>query len=149
MCAGVGKSGSPAPKPMTFSPAAFIDLALASTASVAEGWMAESRFDARFTVDHVTDPAVAGPRGPCRSACGRRVVAPGQSFDGSTRHAGEVSATAADIIIPDDLLPADGRFCCGPAKVRHEQVDAVVAGRDTILGTSHRKPTVKNLVGDV
>lgn len=54
-----------------------------------------------------------------------------------------------DIVIPTDLLPNDGRFCCGPSKVRHAQVDAIVAGRDSILGTSHRKPTVKNLVGDV
>lgn len=54
-----------------------------------------------------------------------------------------------DIVIPADLLPNDGRFCCGPSKVRHEQVQAIVAGRDSILGTSHRKPKVKNLVGDV
>ena len=55
----------------------------------------------------------------------------------------------APIIIPDDLLPTDGRFCCGPSKVRQAQVDAVVAARDTILGTSHRKPPVKNLVGAI
>jgi phosphoserine aminotransferase len=60
-----------------------------------------------------------------------------------------VSTTAADIVIPTDLLPADGRFCCGPSKVRHEQVDAIVAGRESLLGTSHRKPPVKNLVGSV
>ncbi|NOX28565.1 MAG: phosphoserine transaminase [Actinobacteria bacterium] len=55
----------------------------------------------------------------------------------------------AKITIPAELLPADGRFGCGPSKVRHEQVDAVVAARDTVLGTSHRKPAVKGLVGDV
>ena len=60
-----------------------------------------------------------------------------------------MSETAAEIIIPNDLLPADGRFGCGPSKVRHAQVDAIVAARDTILGTSHRKPPVKNLVGAV
>jgi phosphoserine aminotransferase len=64
-------------------------------------------------------------------------------------HAGGVSSDPATITIPTDLLPADGRFGCGPSKVRHEQVDAVVAARDTVLGTSHRKPAVKNLVGDV
>ena len=53
------------------------------------------------------------------------------------------------ITIPVDLLPVDGRFCCGPSKVRRDQIDAVVAARDTLLGTSHRKPPVKNLVGDV
>ncbi|MEP4649947.1 MAG: phosphoserine transaminase [Ilumatobacter sp.] len=60
-----------------------------------------------------------------------------------------MSATPDQITIPTDLLPADGRFCCGPSKVRHEQVDAIVAARDTLLGTSHRKPPVKNLVGAV
>jgi phosphoserine aminotransferase len=60
-----------------------------------------------------------------------------------------VSATPDQITIPADLLPDDGRFCCGPSKVRHEQVDAIVAARDTLLGTSHRKPPVKNLVGAV
>jgi len=60
-----------------------------------------------------------------------------------------VSTDPGNIVIPTDLLPADGRFGCGPSKVRHEQVDAVVAARDTPLGTSHRKPAVKNLVGDV
>ena len=63
-----------------------------------------------------------------------------------SQHAWPVSA---DITIPAELLPADGRFCCGPSKVRHAQVDAIVAARDTLLGTSHRKPPVKNLVGAV
>ena len=60
-----------------------------------------------------------------------------------------VSATPTDIAIPADLLPADGRFGCGPSKVRSEQVEALVAAQHTILGTSHRKPAVKNLVGSV
>jgi hypothetical protein len=34
----------------------------------------------------------------------------------------------ADITIPQNLLPRDGRFGCGPSKVRPEQV-AAVAGR--------------------
>jgi len=57
--------------------------------------------------------------------------------------------TPADITIPADLLPRDGRFGCGPSKVRPEQVDALVAAGATVLGTSHRKPAVKNLVGSV
>src|SRR5689334_22068823 len=46
---GVGKSGSPAPKPMTFSPAALSALALASTASVADSSMAAIRAEMRPT----------------------------------------------------------------------------------------------------
>jgi phosphoserine aminotransferase len=53
------------------------------------------------------------------------------------------------IRIPDSILPVDGRFGCGPSKVRGEQIDAIVAGATTIMGTSHRKPQVKALVGSV
>ena len=54
--------------------------------------------------------------------------------------------SASPIIIPTDLLPADGRFGCGPSKVRPEAVAALTeAGRD-YLGTSHRQDTVKYMV---
>jgi phosphoserine aminotransferase len=53
------------------------------------------------------------------------------------------------LTIPADLLPADGRFGCGPSKVRAEQVAALVEAGPTLLGTSHRQAPVKNLVGDV
>lgn len=53
------------------------------------------------------------------------------------------------IQIPRELLPLDGRFGCGPSKVSEAQLDHLVrAGRD-ILGTSHRKAPVKNLVGRI
>ena len=54
----------------------------------------------------------------------------------------------ADIVIPRDLLPLDGRFGCGPSKVRSAQMDALAAARD-VLGTSHRQAPVKNLVASV
>ncbi len=50
--------------------------------------------------------------------------------------------------IPSDLLPSDGRFGCGPSKVRPEQIEHVRAGAH-LLGTSHRQAPVKNLVGRV
>lgn len=53
------------------------------------------------------------------------------------------------IEIPRNLLPADGRFGCGPSKVRTEQLDALLAAGPTLLGTSHRQAPVKNLVGSV
>jgi phosphoserine aminotransferase len=52
-----------------------------------------------------------------------------------------------DITIPPALLPADGRFGCGPSKVRPEAVDALAAVSRTFLGTSHRQATVKDMVG--
>ncbi len=51
--------------------------------------------------------------------------------------------------LPADLIPADGRFGCGPSKVRPEQLQAIVDGGRDIIGTSHRQPAVKNLVGSV
>ncbi|MDX2399576.1 phosphoserine transaminase [Microbacterium algeriense] len=53
------------------------------------------------------------------------------------------------IEIPRDLLPADGRFGCGPSKVRPAQLEALVSSGASILGTSHRQAPVKNLVGSV
>jgi hypothetical protein len=45
MYSGVGKSGSPAPKPITGFPTAFNALALLSTANVADSAIAAIRFD--------------------------------------------------------------------------------------------------------
>ncbi|GAB3601276.1 phosphoserine transaminase [Microbacterium tumbae] len=53
------------------------------------------------------------------------------------------------IEIPRDLLPDDGRFGCGPSKVRPAQLEALIASGSSILGTSHRQAPVKNLVGSV
>ncbi len=52
----------------------------------------------------------------------------------------------SDIRIPADLLPRDGRFGCGPSKVRPEAVEALRAAGTTLLGTSHRQAPVKSLV---
>lgn len=51
--------------------------------------------------------------------------------------------------LPRDLLPADGRFGCGPSKIRGAQLEALVTRGATLLGTSHRQAPVKNLVGSV
>ena len=55
----------------------------------------------------------------------------------------------SSIRLPADLLPRDGRFGCGPSKVRDEQVAALAAAGRTILGTSHRQAPVKKLVGAI
>ena len=51
--------------------------------------------------------------------------------------------------IPTALLPADGRFGCGPSRVRDAQIEALVAVSRSVLGTSHRQRPVKALVGSV
>ena len=53
------------------------------------------------------------------------------------------------LTIPSSLLPADGRFGCGPSKVRPDQLAHLVSAGTNILGTSHRQAPVKDLVGRV
>src|SRR5438876_2141621 len=50
------------------------------------------------------------------------------------------------IRIPLDLRPADGRFGCGPSKVRPAAVSALAGVATTYLGTSHRQKTVRDQV---
>jgi len=57
--------------------------------------------------------------------------------------------TPSDIHIPKTLMPSDGRFGCGPSKVRPEAVAALAAAAPGYLGTSHRREGVRSLVGRV
>jgi phosphoserine aminotransferase len=57
--------------------------------------------------------------------------------------------TTPAITIPADLLPADGRFGCGPSKVRPEQLAALAATGSSVMGTSHRQKPVKDVVARV
>jgi phosphoserine aminotransferase len=50
--------------------------------------------------------------------------------------------------IPAELKPADGRFGCGPSKVRPEAL-ARLSERAGIMGTSHRQAPVRDVVRDV
>lgn len=52
------------------------------------------------------------------------------------------------ITIPEELLPADGRFGSGPTKVRPEALD-YLAMRGDVMGTSHRQAPVRDLVAAV
>ncbi len=56
-------------------------------------------------------------------------------------------ATTPDLRIPTGLLPRDGRFGCGPSKVRPEALAALAATGNSFLGTSHRQEPVKREVG--
>jgi phosphoserine aminotransferase len=55
-------------------------------------------------------------------------------------------STTSQLRIPDDLKPADGRFGCGPSKVRPEQLEHLLANATSIMGTSHRQAPVKDVV---
>ena len=56
------------------------------------------------------------------------------------------ASTSTDLQIPADLKPADGRFGCGPSKVRPEQLAALAGPGAAFMGTSHRQKPVKSLV---
>ncbi|SFS56206.1 phosphoserine transaminase [Saccharopolyspora flava] len=51
--------------------------------------------------------------------------------------------------LPDELQPSDGRFGCGPSKVRPEQLARLANEGAAVMGTSHRQKPVKSLVGRV
>jgi phosphoserine aminotransferase len=53
------------------------------------------------------------------------------------------------ITIPAELLPADGRFGCGPSKVRPEALQALATEGGRVMGTSHRQAPVKGLVRQI
>jgi len=56
---------------------------------------------------------------------------------------------ATTVQIPDDLKPADGRFGCGPSKVRPEQLQSLATKGAEVMGTSHRQKPVKQVVARV
>lgn len=56
---------------------------------------------------------------------------------------------SADITIPANLKPRDGRFGCGPSKIRSEALSVLAGSGASILGTSHRQAPVKNVVARV
>jgi len=56
--------------------------------------------------------------------------------------------TSTSVQIPAELKPADGRFGCGPSKVRPDAL-AALAERADLMGTSHRQAPVRDLVGRI
>ena len=53
------------------------------------------------------------------------------------------------LTIPDELKPADGRFGCGPSKVRPEALARLASEGAAVMGTSHRQKPVKAIVGRI
>jgi phosphoserine aminotransferase len=60
-----------------------------------------------------------------------------------------VTDATEKIEIPAGLLPADGRFGAGPSKVRPESLARLVNTGGSYLGTSHRRPGVRSVVGQI
>ncbi|MGC1512099.1 MAG: phosphoserine transaminase [Acidimicrobiales bacterium] len=72
-----------------------------------------------------------------------------RSFDDSLAIVARVSIDTPAVRIPADLLPGDGRFGCGPSKIRPEALAALAHAGDTWMGTSHRQAPVKRVVASV
>ena len=120
MWSGVGKSGSPAPKPIDVLALGLQRLGLGVDGQRGRlGDRRDSRAETRRS-DHVTQDN------------------PFRSGEGHGCHAGTVTASRPPLAFASrsDLLPADGRFGCGPSKVRPEQLDAWSQPARTVLGTS-------------
>ena len=60
-----------------------------------------------------------------------------------------MTTTPTTLDIPRSMLPSDGRFGCGPSKIRPEQAMALARANSNLLGSSHRQAPVKDLVGTV
>lgn len=54
-----------------------------------------------------------------------------------------------EIRIPSQILPKDGRFGCGPSKLRPEQLAAFGTSGSKLMGTSHRQKPIKDMVAEV
>jgi phosphoserine aminotransferase len=57
--------------------------------------------------------------------------------------------TSTALEIPQSLKPSDGRFGCGPSKVRPAQLALLAGDAAALMGTSHRQQPVKGLVARV
>jgi len=55
-------------------------------------------------------------------------------------------AEVSSLVLPPELLPSDGRFGCGPSKVRPAALAALAGSGSSVLGTSHLQAPVKTLV---
>ncbi len=59
------------------------------------------------------------------------------------------AAAETHLVIPEQLKPADGRFGCGPSKVRNEALQRLATDGASLMGTSHRQKPVRSLVGEL
>ncbi|MFI4985464.1 MAG: phosphoserine transaminase [Solirubrobacterales bacterium] len=51
--------------------------------------------------------------------------------------------------LPAECKPADGRFGCGPSKIRPEAIADLAREGAAVMGTSHRQKPVKAMVGEI
>lgn len=54
-----------------------------------------------------------------------------------------------EIQIPSSILPKDGRFGCGPSRIRETQLTNFASAGAKLMGTSHRQQPIKSMVGRI
>ncbi len=59
------------------------------------------------------------------------------------------AAAATQLVLPEQMKPGDGRFGCGPSKVRPQALAALASDGAAVMGTSHRQKPVKAIVGEI
>ncbi|HEY7933235.1 MAG TPA: phosphoserine transaminase [Solirubrobacteraceae bacterium] len=59
------------------------------------------------------------------------------------------STQETELRIPEQLKPSDGRFGCGPSKVRPQALSNLSGAGAAVMGTSHRQAPVKALVSQI
>ncbi|HEY2217164.1 MAG TPA: phosphoserine transaminase, partial [Solirubrobacteraceae bacterium] len=59
------------------------------------------------------------------------------------------AAAETQLTIPEEMKPSDGRFGCGPSKVRPQVLAGLTGKGAALMGTSHRQKPVKGLVGEI
>ncbi|MGN6371428.1 MAG: aminotransferase class V-fold PLP-dependent enzyme [Solirubrobacteraceae bacterium] len=58
-------------------------------------------------------------------------------------------AQHTQLVIPNQIKPSDGRFGCGPSKVRTDALQRLASEGAALMGTSHRQKPVRSLVGEI
>lgn len=51
--------------------------------------------------------------------------------------------------VPNELMPSDARFGVGPSLIPVEHIQSLLETKKSLLGTSHRKPAIKNLCKEI
>ncbi|HLM85699.1 MAG TPA: phosphoserine transaminase [Solirubrobacteraceae bacterium] len=60
-----------------------------------------------------------------------------------------ITEPQSTLAIPAELKPGDGRFGCGPSKVRPQALAHLAGEGAAVMGTSHRQQPVKSIVGEI
>ena len=96
-----------------------------------------------------SQPPGSGEGIACRAPGQPQTQRPTARSEGARSPHDDEHRAAQTLTIPDELKPADGRFGCGPSKVRPDALARLAGEGADVMGTSHRQKPVKALVGRI